>query len=309
MRGNSGFGMRRGLARLWSAAAALAAAAMMAPRALAAAGPHDWQVTMQPGVSPVREQIDRLHDDILLPIISVIALFVLGLLLYVIIRYSAHRHPTPSQTSHNAIIEVIWTTVPVLILLVIFIPSMRLLYYADHTQHADMTLKVTGHQWYWTYDYPDQGDFSFDSNLLVPEDKEPGPGQLRLLDVDKPVVVPVGATIRILVAGSEGAIHSWFVPAVGVQEYAVIGRNNESWMRIDEAGTYYGQCNQICGLRHPFMPIEIKAVSKDKFDQWTACQNKSDKEQPDKDACWQIAADDEPVRGAGPLRLATDSAR
>lgn len=262
-------------ARLWPMLGGLTAAVMLAPAALAEQA-EDWQFGMQPGVTPVRDHIDFLHDDILLPIIAVITVFVLGLLLYTIVRFNARRHPTPSQTTHNTVIEVIWTTVPILILLVIFVPSIKLLYYNDRTQHADMTLKVTGHQWYWSYEYPDQSDISFDSTM-IPEDEQVKRGLPRLLEVDNPVVLPVGATVRILVSGTD-VIHSWFVPAAGVQEYAVVGRTNESWMRIERPGTFYGQCNQICGLNHPFMPIEIKAVDKAEFPKWLECQKKPPKE-------------------------------
>lgn len=155
-----------------------------------------------------------------------------------------------------------------MILVVIAIPSFKLLYYANVTPHADMTLKVTGHQWYWSYEYPDQGDFAFDSNVLSDADDAKA-GEPRLLGVDNPVVVPVGAVVRVLVTGTD-VIHSWFLPAAGVQEYAVIGRVNESWMQFDREGVFYGQCNQICGVNHPFMPIEVKVLSKSAFDDWVA---------------------------------------
>ena len=209
---------------------------------------------------------NSLHNELLV-IITLITLFVLGLLLYVIVRFNAKRNPVPSQTTHNTVLELLWTTLPILILVVIAIPSFKLLYFNDRTQHADLTLKVTGHQWYWSYEYPDNKDVSFDSTIL--DDKDLKPGQPHLLEVDNPVVVPVGAKVRILVTGTD-VIHSWFVPSVGVQEYAVIGRTNESWMELERPGTYYGQCNQICGLNHPFMPIEVKAVAKADFDKWVA---------------------------------------
>jgi cytochrome c oxidase subunit 2 len=253
---------RRGIRVAWATLSLMLFAAPLAW----AAEPLPWQIGFQPAASPVRDQIDFLHDDILLPIITVISLFVLGLLLYVIVRYDARRHPTPTKTTHNTVIEVIWTAVPILILLVIFFPSMKLLYYVDRAQKADMTLKVTGRQWYWSYEYPDQNNFAFDSTMLA-EDEVGKYGEKRLLGVDKPLVVPVGATVRILVGGSD-VIHSWFVPSMGVQEYAVVGRENEAWMKVEKPGTYYGQCNQICGLNHPFMPIEIKAVSKEDFEKW-----------------------------------------
>jgi len=222
--------------------------ALFAVSAAWAAEPVPWQMGFQPAASPVRDHIDFLHDVILLPIITVISLFVLGLLLYVIIRYDAKRHPTPSKTTHHTVIEVIWTAIPILILLVIFFPSMKLLYYVDRAQKADMTLKVTGRQWYWSYEYPDQNNFTFDSTMLA-EDEVGKYGEKRLL-------------------GGSDVIHSWFVPSMGVQEYAVVGRENEAWMKVEKPGTYYGQCNQICGLNHPFMPIEIRAVSKEDFDKW-----------------------------------------
>jgi cytochrome c oxidase subunit 2 len=233
--------------------------------------PYDWQIGMQPAASPVREHIDALHNELLV-IITLVALFVLGLLVYTMVRFNAKRNPVPSKVTHHTIIEITWTVVPVLILIVIAVPSFKLMYYMDHAQKADMTLKVTGHQWYWSYDYPDQGGISFDSNMMDQAEaaKERKP---RLLEVDKPVVLPVQTVVRILVTGTD-VLHSWFVPSMGVQEYAVAGRLNEAWLSIDHEGTYYGQCNQICGLNHPFMPIEIKAVSKEDFAKWVA-QNKS----------------------------------
>ncbi len=248
--------------------------------------PYDWQMAMQASATPVRDRIDALHDGLLV-VITLITLFVLGLLLYVMVRFQAQRNPTPSKVSHNALIEVLWTVIPVLILVGIAIPSFKLLYFNDRTEHAEMTLKVTGHQWYWTYEYPDQSNLTFDSNM-IPEDQIKA-GQHRLLDVDNPVVVPVNTKIRILVTGTD-VIHSWFVPSLGVQEYAVIGRNNESWMEVERPGVYYGQCNQICGVNHPFMPIAVRAVSKDDFGKWVSEAKK------------KFAHDDEP-RESG-VRLA-----
>jgi len=247
---------------------------VLASLALGAGGVHaeeaqDWQLGFQPAASVVRERIDFLHNVILLPIITVISLFVLGLLLWVIIRYNAKRNPVPTKIAHNTTIEILWTLVPALILVVIAFPSFRLLYFMDKAVHADMTLKVTGHQWYWSYEYPDQNGVSFDSNM-IPEADAAKLHKKRLLDVDFPVVLPVNTTIRVLITGTD-VIHSWFVPSFGVQEYAVVGRTNESWVKIDREGTFYGQCNQICGLNHPFMPIEVKAVSSDKFKTWSTC--------------------------------------
>ncbi len=249
-------------------AATVLAAALAAPwPALAdyVEEPQPWQLGMQPAASPVREHIDSLHNELLV-IITLIALFVLALLLYSFIKFNAKSHPVPSKQTHAPLLEILWTAVPVLILVIIAVPSFKLMFYMDRTQHADMTLKVTGHQWYWSYDYPDQGNLTFDSNMM-PQDEAVKEGKPRLLEVDNPVVLPVGTVVRILVTGSD-VLHSWFLPSMGVQEYAVIGRTNESWLSIDREGTYYGQCNQICGVNHPFMPIEIKAVSKDDFAKW-----------------------------------------
>jgi len=229
--------------------------------------PEPWQLGMQAAASPVRQHIDALHNELLV-IITIITIFVMGLLLYVIVKFNAKNHPVPSKVTHHPLLEVIWTVVPVLILVFIAVPSFKLMYYMDHAQKADMTLKVTGHQWYWSYEYPDQGDLGFDSNIMDPQ-QAAAAGKPRLLEVDNPVVLPVDTVVRVLVTGTD-VMHSWFVPSMGVQEYAVIGRTNESWLSVLHPGTYYGQCNQICGVNHPFMPIEIKAVSKDDFAKWVA---------------------------------------
>jgi cytochrome c oxidase subunit 2 len=183
----------------------------------------------------------------------------------VIYRYNARRNPVPSKTAHNTLLEVAWTVLPVLTLLVIVIPSMKLLYYSDKAQQPDMTLKVTGHQWYWTYTYPDQGEFSFDSVPIPAENLEPG--QPRLLVVDNPVVVPVGTTIQVLLA-SDDVIHDWAVPSLGLKKDATPGRVNETWFRANQEGTFYGMCSELCGVNHYFMPIEVRAVSKEAFDAW-----------------------------------------
>jgi cytochrome c oxidase subunit 2 len=204
-----------------------------------------------------------------------ISVFVLGLLFYVMVRFHHSRSPVPTRTSHNPVIEILWTVVPVLILVGIAIPSFKLMYYMDRVPKADMTIKVTGNQWFWSYEYPDQGGLKFDSNLVPDKDLKPDEKQLRLLKVDNPLVVPVGATVRVQIAGvPEGVIHSWFVPSFGVQEYAVPGRLNESWFQVEHAGTYYGECNQICGVNHAFMPIEVKAVPQAEFDRWLAAAKK-----------------------------------
>ena len=228
--------------------------------------PHPWQLGMQAPATPVKERIHELHNWLMV-IITLITIFVLGLMLYVMVRFHHSRHPVPTRTSHNAVIEILWTVVPVLILVVIAIPSFKLMYYMDRAPDAEMTIKATGNQWYWSYEYPDQGGLAFDSNII--QDKDLKPGQPRLLEVDKPLVVPVDTTIRVQIAGvPDGVIHSWFVPSFGVQEYAMPGRLNEAWMRVEREGTYYGECNQICGVNHAFMPIVVEAVSKQAFAKW-----------------------------------------
>ncbi|MBV9859297.1 MAG: cytochrome c oxidase subunit II [Alphaproteobacteria bacterium] len=236
-----------------------------------AAQPQPWEIGMQPPATPIKDRIEALHDELLV-IISLITLFVLGLLLYVIVKFNHRRHPVPTRTSHNPVVEILWTVIPVLILVLIAIPSFKLMYYMDAVPQADMTIKVTGHQWYWSYAYPDQGGFEINSNI-IPDDQLK-PGQKRLLDVDNPLVIPVNTTIRVQVTGTD-VIHSWFVPSFGVQEYAVIGRLNEAWMRVEHEGMYYGECNQICGINHAFMPISVKVVSPDAFQQWAAEAKKS----------------------------------
>src|ERR1700740_3592181 len=226
--------------------------------------PRRWEMGMQAPATPVKDRLSAFHDELLV-IITLITIFVLGLLLYVILRFNHRRNPVPTRTSHNTIIEMLWTVVPVLILVIIAIPSFKLMYYMDRVPNPDMTIKVTGHQWYWTYEYPDQNGLSFDSNIIPEADLKPN--QKRLLDVDNPLVVPVNTVIRVYVTGTD-VTHSWFVPSFGVQEYAIVGRLNESWMNVEHPGVYYGQCNQICGINHAFMPIKVEAVSKDEFQRW-----------------------------------------
>ena len=232
-----------------------------------AAEPQAWYMNFQEAATPVMERIEGFHD-LLLVIITAISVFVLGLLIYVMWRYSEKRNPTPSKTTHHTLIEVVWTVVPVLILLVIVIPSMRLLYYTDVVEDAEMTIKATGHQWYWNYEYPDHGNFAFDAYMVAEEDLQPG--QKRLLDTDNYVVLPVDTTVRVIVTAGD-VLHSFAMPAFGVKKDAVPGRLNETWVKIDPkyAGTtFYGQCSEICGTGHAYMPIAIKAVTKEEFTAW-----------------------------------------
>ena len=255
----------RGRAFWAGAALALLAAALSLPTLAWADQPRPWELGMQASATPVHDRITEFHNELLI-IIFLISVFVLGLLLYVMVRFHHSRNPVPTRTSHNALIEILWTVIPVVILVAIAIPSFKLMYYMDRVPKADMTIKVTGNQWYWSYAYPDQ-KIAFDSNIIAEKDLKPG--DLRLLTVDNPLVVPVGATVRVQITGvPDGVIHSWYVPSFGVQEYAVPGRLNESWFRIEHAGTYYGQCNQICGINHSHMPIEVVALAKPEFDKW-----------------------------------------
>ena len=239
---------------------------LMAAADAEAAEPKPWQFGFQPSATEVMDRLSAFHD-LLLIIITLIAAFVLGLLVYVMWRFNNQRNPLPSRTSHNTVIEMLWTVVPVLILISIAIPSFKLMYYMDRVPNPEMTIKVTGHQWYWSYEYPDQGGLAFDSNI-IPEDQLKA-GQKRLLDVDNPLVVPADTIIRVTVTGTD-VIHSWFIPSFGVQEYAIVGRLNESWMKIDRSGTYYGQCSELCGRDHAFMPINVRVVSEQAFATWLA---------------------------------------
>lgn len=202
--------------------------------------------------------------NLLLVVITGIALLVAALLSYVMVRYRASRNPIPSKTSHHTLLEVMWTMIPVLVLVVIAIPSLKLLFSMDKAQNASMTVKAIGHQWYWTYEYPEK-QISYDSLMI--EDKDIKAGQIRLLSVDNPIVVPVDTTVRILVT-SQDVLHSFAVPALGIKKDAVPGRLNETWLRIAKQGDYYGQCSELCGVKHGFMPIHVKVVSQSEYDTW-----------------------------------------
>jgi cytochrome c oxidase subunit 2 len=271
---------------------ALAVVATAAVAAIArAAQPLPWEMGMQPPATPVKDRLNAFHNELLV-LIFLIAGFVMVLLLYVIVRFDHRRHPVPTRTSHNTVIEMLWTIVPVLILVTIAIPSFKLMYYMDRVPNPDMTIKVTGHQWYWSYEYPDQKGLAFDSNII--QEANLKPGQKRLLDVDNPLVVPIHTNIRVLVTSTD-VIHSWFIPSFGVQEYAVIGRLNESWFNVDREGTYYGECNQICGVNHAFMPIKVVALSKEAFQRWLVdAKQKFAHDQTDGDAV-RVAAMPAPV--------------
>ena len=229
-----------------------------------AAEPFAWQMGLQEPAGSIAEKADSLHN-LLLVIITLISVFVLALLVYTCVRYREKANPKPSKTTHNTVIEILWTVVPVLILVVIAVPSFRLLYYMDDTKQTDMVIKVTGNQWYWNYEYPDEG-IAFDSYMIDEEDLEEG--QPRLLAVDYPMVVPENTKIKLLVTGND-VMHSFFVPSLAVQTYSIIGRVNEVWIDVPAGEkSYYGQCNQICGVNHAYMPIVVQAVSADDYANW-----------------------------------------
>ena len=234
----------------------------------AVATPQDYQLGLQDAVTPVMERIHSFHS-ILLVIITVITLFVLVLMLWVMFRFSEKRNPNPSKTTHNVTLELAWTVIPVLILIGIAFPSFRLLYFADQVQSADITVKAIGRQWYWSYEYPDHGNFTFDSYIVADEDLEPG--QPRLLTADNALVLPVDTNIRILVTASD-VLHNFAMPQFGLKTDAVPGRINETWTYVpaEYAGrTFYGQCSELCGTGHAYMPIMVHMVSKAEFAAWT----------------------------------------
>jgi len=248
---------------LTTAGATLAQTAQGGASAMIGA-PQPWGMGLQASGGPVKDAISSFNS-LVFWIIVLITIFVAALLVWVVVKYRAAANPKPSRTSHNTALEIAWTVVPVLILVVIAIPSFRLIYYQDRAVDADMTINVQGRQWYWHYAYPDHGSFTFDSYPV--QDADIGPGQIRNLSVDNPLVIPVGASIRILTTGQD-VIHSFFVPSLGVQKYTIPGRTLETWIRADRPGVYYGQCNQICGVNHWFMPIEVRAVPREEFNAW-----------------------------------------
>ncbi|MDI4663607.1 cytochrome c oxidase subunit II [Xanthobacter autotrophicus] len=243
------------------------AASLFASAACAETGqPSPWQINLQGAATPVMEQIHNFNG-LLLAIITSIVLFVLVLLAIVVVRFNERANPVPSKTSHNTLIEVAWTVIPVLILVLIAIPSFRLLHLELNIPKPDLTVKVTGHQWYWSYEYPDNGAFGFDSYLVAEKDLKPG--QPRLLAVDNEVVVPINKIVRIQVTSAD-VIHSFAMPSFGVKIDANPGRLNESWFKVTREGIYYGQCSELCGRDHAFMPIAVRAVSEADFAAWVA---------------------------------------
>ena len=244
--------------------------AALALVAMAAAGhavlPEPYQMGLQPAATDIMQEMTEFHDK-LLWIITAITIFVMALLLYVLFRFNEKANPTPSKTSHNTTVEVLWTVIPILILVFIAVPSFKLLYAQHDVPKPDLTIKAIGSQWYWDYEYPDQDDLSFSSIML--EDADLKEGQPRLLAVDNEVVVPVNKVVLVLVTATD-VIHNWYVPAFGSKIDAVPGRITSTWFKAREPGVYYGQCGELCGSRHAFMPIAVRVVEEPVFNQWVA---------------------------------------
>jgi cytochrome c oxidase subunit II len=241
--------------------------ARTAPDATVGQPRHD-EFGFQPQVTPIGQEAAWFHNVILMPLITITSVFVLLLMLYVIVRFRRSANPVPSRTTHNTMLEVLWTLVPVLILVAIAVPSLRLLAHQYSPPKADLTVKVTGNQWYWTYTYPDHGDFEIVSNMLSDAEAKKR-GEPRLLAVDERVVVPVGATVKLIITSAD-VLHSWGIPAFWVKMDAVPGRLNETWFKTDRPGVYYGQCFELCGARHAYMPIAVEVVPQAQFAAWVA---------------------------------------
>lgn len=236
----------------------------MLPLSLAWADqPKPWQIYFQEPATPTMELAYDLHN-VVLYIITFIALFVFAIMGIIIFRFRAKQNPHPSKRSHHTLLEFIWTAVPVVILLVIAVPSFKLMFYMDKAKNPELTLKLTGHMWYWHADYPEH-QVGFDSNL-IPDDQLKK-GQLRLLEVDNQIVIPVATTVRLLLTGAD-VVHSWAVPSFGVKKDCVPGRLNETWIYVNKEGIYRGQCSELCGMKHGFMPIVVRVVSKEEFQKW-----------------------------------------
>ncbi len=272
--------------------------AVMVADAQALAGqPEKWQLGFQDAVTPIAHQIHSFHNFVLV-IITLVTLFVLGLLAYIILKFNEKANPEPSKTSHNTMIEVIWTIVPILILLVIAVPSFRLLFAQYTYPKPDLVIKATGNQWYWSYEYPDAGGMSFDSLMARDDDNKPvkGPnGEPRTLAVDNFVYVPVNRNVEMLVTASD-VIHAWTIPAFGVKVDAVPGRVLRTWFRAEKVGTYYGQCSELCGKDHGYMPIGVKVVSQSDYDAWL------------KKAKQEFASGEAPLKKDGDTQLAAVNA-
>ena len=238
--------------------------AILFPTSLLANQPKKWQMGFQEPASQSMRDIVWFHDYMLLPIIVAISAFVLFLMAYAMIRFRASRNPNPSKRTHNVLVEIIWTLVPCLILIVMAVPTFKVLYSQDTIPKADVTIKAIGYQWYWGYEYPDE-NIIFDSYMI--EDEDLKEGQPRLLAVDNAVVVPVNKVVKVLITAND-VLHAWALPSFGVKRDAMPGRINETWFKAEKVGTYYGQCSELCGIKHAFMPIEVRVVSDQEYQAW-----------------------------------------
>ena len=263
-RGCFGSGSSNLIARLVALAAVFAS--VLGVQNAVAAEPKKWQLGFQEAVTPTMEKIDSFHDFV--NILSIIiALFVMVLLLIVIFRFNEKSNPTPTTTTHNLPLEIAWTVIPILILVAMAVPSLKLMYFADRVDDPDMTLKIIGHQWYWTYEYPDHGNFTFDANIVTEEDIAKDSSLKRNMDTDERVVLPVGKKIQLLMTADD-VLHNWGIPAFGIKLDTVPGRLNETWVQINKPGVYYGFCSELCGVNHAYMPITVEAVSPAAFEKW-----------------------------------------
>jgi cytochrome c oxidase subunit II len=243
------------------------AAAVLAWPVAALALPHNYQLGMQPAASPVMERIEEFHQELVV-IIVLITLFVGALMAWIVVRYNKRANPVPSKTHHNTILEVAWTIIPVIILVIIAVPSFKLLYFEAAIPKPDVTIKAIGKQWFWTYEYSSDGKFQYDS-LGLSDEAAAKAGEPRLLGVDNVVVVPVNKVVEVDTTGAD-VIHSWAVPQFGVKMDAVPGRINRTWFKATAVGTYYGECSELCGAKHAFMPIEVKVVTDAEYAAWLA---------------------------------------
>ena len=228
--------------------------------------PKNWQLGFQDSASQGMTEIVSFHNNILLPVIIAISVFVLFLMIYVCIRFRASNNPNPSKTTHNVAVEVLWTLIPCLILIVMAVPSFKILYKQDTIPKADLTIKAVGYQWYWGYEYPDE-NIIFESYMIKDEDLKEN--QPRLLTVDNEVIVPVNKVVKVLITAND-VLHAWALPSFGVKRDAVPGRINETWFKAEKVGTYYGQCSELCGIEHAFMPITVKVVTDEEYAIWLA---------------------------------------
>ena len=228
--------------------------------------PKQWQLGFQDSASQSMTEIVSFHNNILLPIIIAISVFVLFLMIYTCIRFRASKNPNPSKTTHNVAVEVLWTLIPCLILIVMAVPSFKILYNQDTIPKADVTVKAVGYQWYWGYEYPDE-NIIFESYMI--KEDELKESQPRLLTVDNEVVVPVNKVVKVLITAND-VLHAWALPSFGVKRDAVPGRINETWFKAEKVGTYYGQCSELCGIQHAFMPITVRVVTDEEYAIWLA---------------------------------------